>query len=220
MGESEAAGSGDTTAARSRGFDETQTDLAQWRGGDRAAGDRILQRYRPALEILVHRRIGATANPSVRSRLSADDVLHDALLTVSRKLPDFSFRGPGSLFGWMLAIAENQVRDRVDYWEMGKRTPNREQALPTASDTRVTSIDPADAGAGPRTRAEHRERDARVAEALAQLPEREFRIVMLRYYFGAEWDEIAREVGAPSGDAVRKEHAKSLPALAPKLKGL
>ncbi len=221
MGNAEEARASSGGPAPDRDFGQTHGDLELWRAGDRTAGDRILQRYEPALEVLVRRRIRALGNAAVQSRLSAEDILQDALVTVTRKRHEFEFRGPGSLFGWMLTIADNQVRDRVDYWETHKRTPNREQSLPAgAGDTQAPAADPADGSAGPRTRAEHRERASRVAIALVELPDREFRIVMLRYFFGAEWDEIARDVGSPSGEAVRKEHAKSLPALAPKLKGL
>ena len=51
--------------------------------------------------------------------------------------------------------------------------------------------------------------------ALASLSDRHHTIVLWRFFAGAEWSEIAQEIGAPSGDAVRMEcYLKVFPAIA------
>lgn len=201
---------------------ETMLSLNAYHAGDQGAFAGLFDRYRPAMEILIRRSIASILNPAVRSRLSADDILQDAMETVIKKLKDFRYRGPGSLLGWMKSIAAHKVSDRVDYWEAEKRRAGRERPMATLGpdDTHVTPMVPPDAGPGPRQRLEQQEQREILMQTMASLSERECRIVMLHFYYDASWDEIAKEVGARSGDAVRVETSRLLSRLAPKLPGL
>ncbi len=202
-------------------FSETREEIRRFLGGDRTAGDRLLDRLRPQLEAFVRQRLRRIPGTAVRTRLSADDIVQDALVVAAAKLPAFDCRGPGAMLAWLRAIADNQVSDHLDHWHMQKRTPAREQALPDASasgDGLAARV--AASASGPGTRAEERERSRLMAEALADLPEDTLQIVMLRVFYDAAWDEIASTLGLESGDAVRKRFARALPALAPRLQGL
>lgn len=200
---------------------ETMISLNRYHAGDQSAFAGLFERYRPAMEILIRRNIAAVMNPGVRRRLSPDDVLQDAMETVIGKLKEFRYRGPGSLLAWMMAIAAHKVSDRMDYWEREKRRVGRERALSgTVDDSQALAFEPPDTGLGPSQRLEQQEQREILMTTMASLPERDCRIVMLHFYYDATWDEIAKEVGARSGDVVRAETAQLLSRLAPRLSSL
>lgn len=198
-----------------RDFSRTRSDLQLWKNGDEDAFARLWERYQPALDLMVTRRIAAIRNAQVRRRIAAEDILHEAVATVLQKLPEFEYRGPGSLFGWMERIAAHKVKDAVDYWEAQRRAPQREVA-PRRTGSAATDLvaRQPDPRPGPRTRAERDEQHERLRQAVAAMSARDYKVVILRYYLGAEWDQIALEVDAPSGDAVRKQHWRLLPLIA------
>jgi RNA polymerase sigma factor (sigma-70 family) len=201
--------------------EETLHDIEALRRGETQAFDRLWKRYRPALEILVAGRIRSGLDPVLASRLDAevDDLLQEVAIRTLAKFPEFEYRGLGSVLSWMSAIASFVVQERVQYWTAEKRNPHLERPLaapaPTGGDSDPRSPPPLrHRGSSPSSALHLAERRRRIGAALAALPERQHAIVFLRFYGGAEWDEIAREVGAPSGDAVRMEcYLKIFPQL-------
>jgi RNA polymerase sigma-70 factor (ECF subfamily) len=192
-------------------FSRTRAELDRWRSGDQDAFESLWRRYRPALEILIARRIRGIHSAGVRSRIEVEDILQDTGLVVHQHLAQFEYLGPGSLFAWMQVIAAHQVQDSMDRWSAQKRDPLRERTAGAGRDDQAGSaLQVRDPGPGPSTAVSLEEERDRVRRAVAELPEREHRLVMLRQYFGAEWAEIARELAAPSAEAVRKEHARLL----------
>lgn len=196
------------------GFSRTRFDLERWRTGDVGGFEAIWQRYQPALRCLIAREIAAIGSPLVRKKIESEEVLQRAMEVVVKKLKVFEYQGPGSLYGWMEAIATNQVREMVGHWGREKRDPRRERELPVSKET---DADPQpsirDPAPGPLTQTVRKESDDKVARALASLPERDSKMIILRYYMGAEWEEIALTLGSSSGDAVQKEHARLLPRI-------
>ena len=194
-------------------FTRTHQDLRRWRAGDKGAGDSIWRRYRPALELVLNRRLTAVRNPLARARLNSEDILHDAVTTILGKLADFEYRGPGSLFAWMQTIATSWVGDWVDHWEREKRSPWREQRLDDAPDDQCGFPALPDRAPGPLTELCNREQEGELKSAMTRLSERHHNVLLLRYYLGAGWDDIAAQLGSPSGEAARKDHARALMAL-------
>ena len=203
-------------------FSQTRTDVERWRAGDRSAGDRLFRRYERGLLALIQRQIRTHASAAVRSRLSAEDLFQEAAATVLRKLRDFDYRGPGSLYAWMSALAAHAVTDAIDRAQAQKRHAGRERALAVGEATDSTGAPPqlAAAGHGPSTLAGHAEQHHRVHAALAELDDRSHRLITMRFFFGAEWAEIAEALGSPSADAIRKEAAGLLLRIAPRLNGV
>lgn len=202
------------------GFSRTRIDLEQWRAGDRSALDRLFRRYAQALRLIVSRRRANIANPATRARLSVDDLVNEAAATIITKLADFEYRGPGSLQAWMEQIALHKVSDAMDHLQAQKRAADLERPLSSEDDSRDSIPSIASRAEGPSTMVERSERSNRVQETITALPERAYRIVLLRHFFGAEWGEIARVLGLESADAVRKEHARTLQKLASSLRDL
>ncbi len=202
-------------------FSRTRADLAEFRTGDPSAFERVWKRHRGMLEVLITSRIRRGLTPALRVRLDAelDDILQEAAVIAFARLGQFEYRGPGSILAWLEQIGTHLVSDRADYWRAGKRSPSREKRLGGAStaafDAHAAAVDLPHRGPGPAT--EHDQEHARraVATALSDLSEREQTVVLLRFFGGATWSEIAAEVHAQSGDAVRKEWSdRILPAFA------
>jgi RNA polymerase sigma factor (sigma-70 family) len=199
---------------------KTLLDVRAFSKGDDSAFERIWIRYRPTLEVFVLGRVRAGLNPALRAHLDAEvqDLLQETALRVFEKLRDFEYRGPGSILAWMSRIATNVVQERGRHWRAEKRDVRRERPLPPAAardGTPYPEVVLRASRPGPSTSADLAERRRRVAAALATLSERDHTIVFWRFFGGAEWEEIAREVRAPSADAVRKEcNGRILPALA------
>ena len=199
-------------------FTRTRGDVEHFRQGDQSAFDRIWQRYRPALELLIAARVIPKLEPDLRQRLEADDILQTAAITIREKLDTFEYLGPGSVLAWMTAIVMHVVSDMIRYWRADLRDPMRERpadarahAVSQASRSGVV----ADHRHGPATNAHLAELRGRVGAALAQVSERHQTIVIWRFFGAASWDEVAAEVGSPSGAAVRMEfNLKVLPQLA------
>jgi RNA polymerase sigma factor (sigma-70 family) len=200
-----------------REFTRTKADLDRLRRGDARAFDDIWRRYAPALEMVIETRIRPRLEPELQARIVADDILQVAARKVQEKLPGFEYRGPGSVLAWMTAIVQHVVTDMVDYWRASVRDPRRERALePRDGDTDSRHVVVPDTGTGPATRASRSEQRRAVAAAVNQLSERHQTIVILRFFAGATWEDIAGDLGEQvGGDAIRMEFStKVLPLLA------
>jgi len=198
---------------------QTRLDLERWRAGDSAAFGALWNRLQRPLRILVGRRLQAVGNPRLRTMLDHEDVLQETAAVVLRKLESFEYRGPGSLLAWLQSLALNIVQDRIDYWEAQKRSAAREVAASGQDDREETWLrEPRDPSPGPATAAASVEQEHAIDALVAGLDERPFRLVMLKYFAGASWEAIAIDLGAESADSVRKEHARLLPKLRPRLR--
>lgn len=203
----------------------TRIALIAVRGGDESAFRQLWERVHPAIEVHLLGRVRGSIDATLRQHLDADldDILQDVGVTVFRRVRDFEYRGPGSLVAWSIQVCNFVVKDWIDHWRSGKRNPRREVRISSVAgaDTSMTHDLQKfirDTATGPATSADRRETSRRVAEALETLDEREHQIVMLRYFGGAEWNEVASSVGATSGDAVRmKCFKKIIPKLAVRL---
>ncbi|HEX6810865.1 MAG TPA: sigma-70 family RNA polymerase sigma factor [Planctomycetota bacterium] len=199
-------------------FERTQADLAAFTAGDSRAFERLWRRFRPACEVLLLGRFRHGLEPALRALLEdeLEDILQETALAVFRELPAFRYRGRGSLVAWIGTVAMHTAADRVDYWRAGKRNPaTLRRAGAEGGNSTAGAIDPRDPGSGAVTRVNRSERRRLLAEVLATLPERYQTIVLWRFFAGAEWAEIAAEVGSPSADAVKMEClTKVLPAIA------
>jgi RNA polymerase sigma factor (sigma-70 family) len=200
----------------------TRCDLNRFLEGDEAAFAVLWDRFRPAIDIHLRARARSrVAEARLRARFEAEfeDLVQEVAVTVCRRLPSFEYREPGSLLAWICGIATNHLNDWIDHWKAGKRTPRIERSLAERRSKILSSLGSLGSAIpspsmGPCTNAENSERRRKIADALGELPERFHQIVILRIFADATWEDIAKEVGSPSADAVRMEFAgKVLPAV-------
>lgn len=145
--------------------------------------------YAPRVFGLIMRMVG--------HREVAEDLTQETLLRAWRNLD--TYRPEGKLRAWLFRIAVNAARD----WARRRRFE------PTAT-LDETADGPALPVAAPDTppdaRVRRRETQERVAGALAQLPDADREILLLRYYGELTFKEIADANGEPLGTVLARAH--------------
>ena len=164
------------------------------REGDREAYDRLFERAAPRALQFVRLRLG----PRLRGRVEEADVLQDAYLDAHAAFARFHFQGAGSFSRWLCRIIENRIRGLADYHGAAKRRPRGRVERISGVVERALAATP-----GPSTQADRNDRHARLAAALAALPEEQREVLLLRYFQDRSVDEIAHLVGR-SPSAVRR----------------
>ena len=151
------------------------------RSGDREALGALYDRYASVAM--------ATALRVVPGREQAEDVVHDAFLTVWRKIDRFD-PARGALRGWLLTITRNLAIDRL------RATHSDEDVAALDEQSRLSS------GGNPTwDEAVRRLSAAELRAAIALLPEEQRTAIELAYFGGRTYREIAVMTGVPLGTA-------------------
>ena len=175
-------------------------------GGDRVALERLLARYQERVRRIVRLRLG----PGLRSQLESADILQQVLLDAFRSLDRYEARDEAGFLAWLAGIAEHRIRDAVDYHASDKRDAARVQPLTRDTDSSTPSDPLADPQSAPPETASRAEQVERLEACLAELPEADRELVILRDYVGLSWAEVAERTGSPSPDAARMRYAAVL----------
>jgi RNA polymerase sigma-70 factor (ECF subfamily) len=131
----------------------------------------------------------ATAMRVVGGRDEAEDVVHDAFVTVWRKIGSFDAER-GSVRGWLMTVVRNRAIDRV-------RARRGSMNLDDADERSLlrTGPNPTWEAALGRTSA------AEMRVAMGKLPEEQRRAVELAYFEGYTYREVADLTGVAAGTA-------------------
>lgn len=148
--------------------------LARWRGGDAAAFEALFLRH--------YQQVYRVAYGLVVSREEAEDLAQEALLALYHQPPE-RLAG-GGLAAWLCRVALNRGYNTL-------RGERRERQRAELLDDRAPPPDPQ----AELLRAEER---ARVRAALALLPERQAKLLLLRYS-GLAYAEIAAVLDLAAG---------------------
>lgn len=161
-----------------------------------AAGDR------DALAALYDRHAGALLGVGIRmlgQRREAEDLTHDVFLEVWRRAHGYD-PARASVRSWLVLMMRSRCLDR-------RKSHAFARTGPLAHDARVAAASESPAALLDR---------ARVAAALAALPERQREVLVLGYFEGLSSSEIAERLGAPIG-TVKSRVAAALAALRERL---
>lgn len=174
--------------------------------GDAAAREALFARYGGRVLAIARARLG----PRLRASVESGDILQEALLEALRALERFEMRDESSLIRWLAQLVEHRITARASYHAASKRDGpvvplDGERPAGQPSALELASLRP-----GPATELERREDSDSVQSALAELPERQRELVLLRDYAGESWEEIAQAIGAPTAAAARMLHARAL----------
>lgn len=165
-------------------------------GCARAAPD--LEPYRPYLMLLARSQV---SEPGLRDRLDLSGIVQQTFLEAHEQLADF--RGAGSptasaeLARWLRRILAHNLADAVRGVNRAKRDAGRERSLERElerSSLRLGACLAADQSS-PSQRAQREERAVVLAAALAELPDAQREVVLLRYFHGRPLTEIAEQQG-------------------------
>ena len=162
------------------------------RRADARLADRIRSGDAEALGELYDRYASvalATAQRVVGGRDEAEDVVHDAFVTVWRKIDKFDAER-GALRAWLMTVVRNRAIDRVrarrasiDLDDADERSLLRTGPNPTWED------------------ALRRSSAGELQAAMADLPDEQRQAVELAYFAGYTYREVAELTGVPAGTA-------------------
>ena len=156
--------------------------MRRCRSGDGAAMDRLVTRHYDRLFRFCYR--------TLYDREAAEDAVQQAFLRAYRHAG--RFRSEGSFVPWLLAIAANLCRTEL------RQRPRRPRPVDEAPPLAV--------GACVEAEALRRLEGAEVYEALALLSPEHRLVVVLFYYEGLTYAEIARVCGCAVGTAKSRLH--------------
>jgi RNA polymerase sigma-70 factor, ECF subfamily len=165
----------------------TETDEALVRmsqAGRRQAFEELIGRTAR----LVYSRLYA----DVRDAHRAEDLTQETYLSAWRSIGQMT--DPTGFRPWLMSIANSVL---VDFQRRGMR--KRRSGEPAAGNGAMQLERRSSAGAAPPDEAEHRESRQRLHEELNQLPEEYRRPLMLRYFGGADYETIGRQLGLSNG---------------------
>ncbi|MDF1838241.1 MAG: sigma-70 family RNA polymerase sigma factor [Planctomycetota bacterium] len=166
--------------------------------GDEEAFTQLVAAYSTRLRWLIKLRI----NPALRARVSAEDVLQDAMVAASQYIQDLVIRDEAAFWSWLCRVVEHRL---VDLHRMhvhsAKRDVRRERRPNTRADGQEESAfdweDPDQSSPSERIRGVE-QREALEA-ALAQLPQAQSDVIVLRILEGLSTTETAEIMGRTPG---------------------
>jgi RNA polymerase sigma-70 factor (ECF subfamily) len=154
---------------------------------DKVLLDRYLLGERGAISQLIDRhsnRVRDYIRMMVKDRDLADDILQETLIKVVRVIDQGRYADTGKFLSWVLRIAHNQV---IDYFRSQKSTKTINES--DAGYNVLGTLRFADSTVEDKLIAEQVAADVR--RLVEHLPEEQREVVMLRYYSGLSFQEIA-----------------------------
>jgi RNA polymerase sigma-70 factor (ECF subfamily) len=177
--------------------DTTAILLDQARGGDQAALERLLSRYRAPLSRWASGRLPGHA----RDVLDTEDLVQEALIQSVRHVGRFERRWKGAFHSYLRQVILNKIRDQVRRARIRERVYEQAGAPPGS----VTS---------PLEDAIGAEALERYEKALERLGEDDREIIVARMEMDCTYEELAELTGKPSPDAARMAVKRALMRLA------
>jgi RNA polymerase sigma-70 factor (ECF subfamily) len=181
---------------------ESAALLRRAKEGSPDALELLYDRLGPRLLAFIRLRLGR----ALRAQLESRDILQATFLKSFEHLRRFENSDSGSLMAWFARIAENEIRDRVDYFTRDRR----DVRLGVSIDE--TSVDPKAGARSPLSQLILDERAERLEEALESLDAHYREVIVLRSFEELSFREIGDRLGR-SEDACRMLFGRAMAAL-------
>lgn len=181
--------------------------------GDAEAFQDLCERYRDRLLRYARTHMSEKGH----SRGPPDDIVQDALLTISQKLPELDYRGLHAFEAWMLQICDGKIRDWIRHLGAAKRDIGRERALIDGDEKGVAADTPGAEVCGTPSRIAYRgEKGSIVDELLDKLSDRHAAVLRLRHLKGMAFGEIGShmEISEDAAKALYGRAAKRFKSIA------
>jgi RNA polymerase sigma-70 factor (ECF subfamily) len=185
---------------------ESTVLLREARQGSQEALGELYARYGTRLMAFIRMRMGR----DLRSRVESRDILQATLLKSFQRIAQFEGGDGATLMGWLVRIAENEIRDQVDYQHRQRRdvsagVPIDAGGLEIAAQVRSALSD-----------AVMKEDAERLGAALEALDPDYREVIVLRKLEELSFRDVAARMGR-SEDACRMLLARAMVALTLKL---
>jgi RNA polymerase sigma-70 factor (ECF subfamily) len=161
------------------------------RAGETPAGESLVRRHYQHLVRYLQRLVG--------SEHLAEELHQQTWLSVLEHLDKFDPKNcAGGFKAWLFRIATNKAND---HWRSAGREKAAKDGLRLVTDEELPA-------AGHRL--EGTEQEAKLKRAIEKLPEAQKQVLMLRYYSGLKFVEIAQMLGCPLNTALGRMHKAML----------
>ena len=167
--------------------EETDRLLRQAAAGDERAFADLFGLFRPYLRQIIALRLDTRLRP----RIDPSDVMQETQLEVFRRLGEFLRRRPMPCrVGWRKTALERLLKLREKHVEARQRTVRREVQVPEDSSL-LLAYRLLAAGSTPSQQLSRQEMARRVNQALAQLPDADREVLLMRQFDGLSYEEVA-----------------------------
>lgn len=163
--------------------------------------DGVYARIAPRLLGFIRLKMGR----SLRARLESRDILQATLMKSLQHRGDFEGADSRAFTGWLMRIAENEIRDRADFHGRQQRDARREEDVEQHGDIarQTRSV---------LSRLIFDEQAERLEAAIESLTDAHREVILLRAFEELSFPEIGRRLGK-SEDASRMLYARAMTAL-------
>jgi RNA polymerase sigma-70 factor (ECF subfamily) len=184
---------------------ETQALLERVAAGDDLACAHLMERHRTRLHDFVDDHL----DPLLRARLDASDVVQEAQMEATRRLPDYLQRRPMPFQVWLRRTAyERMLMLRRRHIEAARRTIRREVQLPDRSSL-VLAQNLVDPSGSPSSRLNREDLARRMRKALDRLSPTDREALLMRHYENMSYEEMGCILGIEPASA-RKRAGRAL----------
>ena len=153
-----------------------QVLLNRYLSGDQRAISQLIERHTP--------RVRDYIRMMVKDRDVADDIMQETFIKVVRVIDDGRYADNGKFLSWVLRIAHNQV---IDYFRANKNSKAVNES--DAGYNMLGTLRFAESTVEDRMISQQIETDVR--RLVDMLPDEQREVVMMRYYSGMSFQEIA-----------------------------
>ena len=183
----------------------TQDLLGRVQAGDRQAFEELFALHRGFLRRLVELRL----DPMLRARVDPSDLVQEAHLEALRRLGDFLERRPLPFRLWLRQIAQDRLlKSRRHHLQTARRAVAREVPLPEESSLLLAGQLLA-AGPTPSQQLDRHELARRLRQAVAQLPDADREVILMRHFEGLSNPEVGCLLGLEPA-TVSKRHGRAM----------
>ena len=176
------------------------TDAAA--AGDRAAVERLLERFLPDVRAFVRLRAG----PALRARESSSDLVQSVCREILEHAERFRYPSEGAFKHWLFTTAQRKLQHRHEYWMAQKRGAVGEVPIDSGQGSSAGDVPDLMSRyrrfSSPSRAASLREEVERVEAAFDQLSEEHREVITLAHLTGLSRAEIAERMQRSEG-AVR-----------------
>lgn len=187
-------------------------------GGSGAAREQLVAACYEDVKVRVHRELEQDFRKRHRWILplfSTQDVVHEVLAAVVQDLRDTQFDGAAPFFAYLGTLVRHRLLDAVRFHEAARRDGRKLVEAPTQG---LGEVAPDRREATPTLAASLGERAGLVREALAELPERQRRVLELRLLEDATFPVIREALGYASDETARQAYLDAQARLLVKLR--